>query len=74
LFFLATCLAIFCLILVIATLIWKKMIDMRLSEIEKDFLKQITDDNYRPGWHKIVIAPRTPSTSDPINEPPPYEY
>jgi len=70
----ATFLAIFCLILVIAILIWKKMIDMRLSETEKDFLKQLSDDSYRPSWHNILMTPRTPSTSVPINEPPPYEY
>jgi len=50
------------------------MIEMRLIEAEKDLLKQLSDDNYQPGWHKIVMAPRTPPTSDQLSEPPPYEY
>jgi len=50
------------------------MIEMRLMEAEKDLLKRLSDDSYRPGWHKIVMAPRTPLTTDPISEPPPYEY
>jgi hypothetical protein len=71
---LATFLAIICLILVVATLIWKKLIEMRSVEAERDLLKQLSDDSYKPGWHKIVMAPRTPLTNDPIDEPPPYEY
>jgi hypothetical protein len=67
-------LAIVCLISVVATLIWKKMIEMRLMEVEKDFLKQLSDDSYQPGWHKIVMAPRTPGTNDEKGQPPPYEY
>jgi len=70
----ATFLAIVSLILVTATLIWKKMIEMRLMEAEKDLLKQLSDDSYQPGWHKIVMAPRTPLSNDHIGEPPPYEY
>ena len=49
------------------------MIEMRLVETEKDLLRQLGDDNYRPGWHKIVMAPRGSSNNDQINEPPPYE-
>ncbi|CAF3788589.1 unnamed protein product [Adineta steineri] len=71
---LATFLACVCLILIITALIWKKMIDMRLNDVEKDLLKQISDDNYKPGWHRIVMAPRTPLTADRIGAPPPYEY
>jgi protein-S-isoprenylcysteine O-methyltransferase Ste14 len=73
-FFLATFLAIVCLLSVIITLIWRKMIEMRLVENEKDLLKQLTDDNYRPGWHRIVMAPFTPPVNDQIPEPPPYQY
>ncbi len=50
------------------------MIEMRLMEVEKDFLKQLSDDSYQPGWHKIVMAPRTPGTNDEKGQPPPYEY
>lgn len=50
------------------------MIEMRLMEGEKILLKQLSDDSYQPGWHKIVMAPRTPLTNDNIGGPPPYEY
>ena len=71
---LATFLAIICLILVITTLIWKKMIEMRLMEAERDLLKRLSEDNFQPGWHRIVMAPRTTASNDQIPDPPPYEY
>ncbi|CAF0776923.1 unnamed protein product [Rotaria sordida] len=71
----ASFLAIICLILVILTLIWKKMIEMKLKQVDKDFLQQLSNDGYQPGWHKMVIAPRTPPTNDSSGQPPPpYEY
>ncbi|CAF3394996.1 unnamed protein product [Rotaria sp. Silwood1] len=70
----ASCLAIICLILVILTLIWKKMIQIQLKQSEKDLLQQLSNDAYQPGWHKTVIAPRTPTTNDQLGQPPPYEY
>ncbi|CAF2550353.1 unnamed protein product [Rotaria sp. Silwood2] len=70
----ATFLAIICLILVILTFIWKKMIEIKLKQVERDLLQQLSNDGYQPGWHKMVIAPRTPLTNDPIGQPPPYEY
>ncbi len=63
-----------CLILVIATLIWKKIIEMELMETERELLKQLSEESYQPGWHKIALAPRTPISNDPIGGPPPYEY
>ena len=62
--------AIICLILVISTLIWKKVIETRLIQAEKELFKQLSDDSYRPGWHKIPMVTRPSST----NEPPPYEH
>lgn len=50
------------------------MIEMKLMEAEKDLLKQLSDDSYRPGWHKIVMAPCTSTTNGQGFEPPPYEY
>jgi len=70
----ATFLALVCLILVVATLIWKKLIEMQLADAERDLLKQLSDDSYQPGWHKITIAPRTPITNGHTGEPPPYDY
>jgi hypothetical protein len=72
--FLATFLAFVCLFLIIGTLIWKKLIEMRLVDAEKDLLKQLSDDSYQPGWHKIVIAPRSPLVNDTVGQPPPYDY
>ncbi|CAF1290223.1 unnamed protein product [Adineta ricciae] len=69
----ATFLSIICLILIIVTLLWKKMIEMKNNEAEKDLLRQLTDD-YQPGWHRMVIAPRTPLANEQAGEPPPYEY
>ena len=63
-----------CLLLVIGTLIWKKSIEMKLMDTERELLRQISEDNYRPGWHKIVMAPRTPISNDRIGDPPPYQY
>jgi hypothetical protein len=67
-------LAIICLIIIIITLIWKKLIEMRLNEAERDLLKHLSDDSFQHGWHRIVMAPRTPLTNDHIGEPPPYVY
>lgn len=50
----------------------KKVIDMRLAEAERDLLKQLSEDNYQPGWHRMIIAPRSP-ISDDEQKPPPYE-
>lgn len=69
---LATFLALLSLVFVISALISKKIIDIRLAETERELLKQMSDDNYRPGWHRMVIAPRTPM-SDEETQPPPYE-
>ncbi len=55
------------------TLIWKQFISMRLIEEEKDLLRQLSEENYRPGWHKVVMVPRGTSTvDDSLGEPPPY--
>lgn len=62
------------LILVLATLIWKKLIQMELMEAERELFRQLSDDGYRPGWHKIVMAPRTPVSNDQLGGPPPYQY
>jgi hypothetical protein len=51
------------------------MIEMKLIEAEKDLLKQLSDDSYRPSWHKIAMVPRTSLPNDNISAPPPpYEY
>jgi len=63
-----------CLILVIATLLWKKLITMELMEVERDLLKQLSEDGYQHGWHRIVMAPRTSVSTDPTVGPPPYEH
>lgn len=68
----ATFLALLSLVFVISALISKKIIDIRLAETERELLKQMSDDHYRPGWHRMVIAPRTPM-SDEETQPPPYE-
>ena len=71
--FLASFLAMVCLILVIGTLIWKKLITMKLIEIERSLLKQLSDDGYQPGWHRLVMAPRASMSFDPVTGPPPYQ-
>ena len=47
---------------------------MKLIEAEKDLLRQLNDDSYQTGWHKLAIAPRTPLSNDEIGAPPPYDY
>ena len=69
----ATFLSLICLTFVLSALVWKKLIDLRLAEAERELLKQMSDDHYRPGWHRMVIAPRTPM-SDEEAHPPPYEF
>jgi len=49
------------------------MIEIRLMEAEKDLLRQLSDDGYQPGWHRMLIAPRPPSSNENMSEPPPYE-
>ncbi|CAF1186964.1 unnamed protein product [Rotaria magnacalcarata] len=70
----ASVLALICLVLVIITVIWKKMIETKLKQAEKDLLKQLSNDGYQHGWHRIVIAPFTPQVDDQNCRPPPYEY
>ncbi|CAF0902844.1 unnamed protein product [Adineta steineri] len=75
--FAATLLAIVCLTLVLVTLIWKKFIDVKLHEDEKELYKQLNDDNFQPGWHKIIRIPRKTSITHTGNlntPPPPYQY
>ena len=73
-FILATILAIVCLILVIATLIWKTFIEMRLIEEEKELYRQLVDDDYRPSWHQVLKKPRKKSkVHDEFVSPPPYD-
>jgi hypothetical protein len=47
---------------------------MKLIEDEKELYRQLNDDNYTPGWNKIVMIPRTKisSANDHFGEPPPY--
>ena len=45
---------------------------MRIVEAERELLRQLTDDHYRPGWHRMTIAPRSPMGDNP-HPPPPYE-
>jgi protein-S-isoprenylcysteine O-methyltransferase Ste14 len=67
-------LAIICLLLIVATLIWKQFIEVRLVAEERDLLRQLSDENYRPGWHKVVMVPRGKSAvDDALGEPPPYK-
>jgi hypothetical protein len=47
---------------------------MELMEVERDLLKQLSDDGYQHGWHRIVMAPRTSVSTDPTVGPPPYEH
>ena len=47
---------------------------MKLIEDERNLLKQLSDDGYQPGWHKLVMAPRTSISYDPALGPPPYQY
>jgi hypothetical protein len=55
------------------SLVWKKFIEARLIEEEKHLYQQLADDNYAPSWHKVIMIPRTPLTSDEhFGEPPPY--
>jgi len=69
----ATVLSVIILILIIITIIWRKYIEMQRLEAEKELLRQISDENYRPGWYKIKLAP-TPKTTFPTSDtPPPYE-
>lgn len=58
----------------IITLAWKKLTDIWLKEAEKELLKQLSNDGYQPGWHKIIIAPITPGQEGSNGQPPPYEY
>lgn len=71
---LATILSIICSIVIIITLIWKKLIEMKLFEAERDLLKRLSDDNFQPGWHRIVMAPRASASIHPFPAPPPYGY
>ena len=69
-FCLATLFALISLIMVMCTVIWQKIIQIRLAQAERDLLKQMTDDGFQPGWHKMVLVPRTPNEEN--SQPPPY--
>ncbi len=72
-FILATIISIICLMLIIASLLWKKFIEMKLIEDEKELYRQLNEDNYTPGWNKVIRIPRTESSyDDNLGEPPPY--
>ena len=62
---------------VIITLIWKKFIDVKLYETEKELYRQLADDNFQPGWNKIIRIQRTDRNSDEDDDnsysPPPYQ-
>ena len=62
---------------VIITLIWKKFIDVKLYETEKELYRQLADDNFQPGWNKIIRIQRTDRNSDEEDDnsysPPPYQ-
>jgi len=68
----ATVLSIISLILIIVTIVWRKYIEIQRYEAEKELLRQISDDNYKPGWHKIRnMAPQTPISTS-ADPPPSY--
>jgi len=70
----ATILAAICLILIFISLIWKKFIELKLIEEEKELYRQLTDESYIPSWHRAIPVPRASSTDDErFGEPPPYK-
>ncbi len=59
----------------IISLIWKKFIEIKLIEEEKELYRQLNEDNYTPNWNKIIRIPRTnDDDDDDSSEPPPYNY
>ncbi|CAF1500024.1 unnamed protein product [Adineta ricciae] len=74
--FCSTILSLICLLAVIITLIWKKFIDIKLYEAEKELYRQLADDNFQPGWNRIIRIQRTDRDSDKDDDssysPPPY--
>ncbi|CAF1502100.1 unnamed protein product [Adineta ricciae] len=75
--FCSTILSLICLLALIITLIWKKFIDVKLYEAEKELYRQLADDNFQPGWNKIIRIQRTDRNSDEDDNnsysPPPYQ-
>ncbi|CAF1374862.1 unnamed protein product [Didymodactylos carnosus] len=69
----ATILSITLLILIIITIIWRKYIEMQRLEAEKALLRQIFDENYRPGWYKIKSGSGFTAPIATSETPPPYE-
>lgn len=71
----ATLLALVCFLSISVTVVWRKVIQIDLIEAEKDLLRQIAGDTYRPDREREqrILYTASSTYDDDAESPPPYD-